>query len=947
MNTPLRPLVAFGLLAFAATAFADVGSLESSFRTPPDNSRIMMRWWWFGPAVTKPEIAREIRTMKAGGIGGFEVQPIYPLALDGQIPGLKNIQFLSPEFFDMLKFAASEAKAQGMRMDLTLGSGWPYGGPMFTVGESPGALRVFNTVAAFGEPSVPLPTLLPGEKLMAAFMGPAPGADGLTDNYRDFYQQMEIKDQKAWLPNPVKGPAPVVFFISGHTGMQVKRAAVGAEGFVIDHYDAAAVQKFINDIAGPELAACGVNVPTAVFCDSLEVFNTDWSQNLLDEFKRRRGYDLTPYLPALISDFGAKTSDIRHDWGKTLTEMFTDNFVAPIQAWAAAHGTAFRIQEYGTPSAALFSYAAAALPEGEGMGWKGFGPMRWAASASHLLGRNIASSETWTWLHRPVFRATPLDMKAAADEYFLQGSNQLVGHGWPYTAQGVGYPGWRFYASADFSENNPWWIVMPDVTSYLQRTSFLLRQGNPANDVALYLANDDAWAKFRPGEVAMSSTVFGCLGPNISREILDSGHNFDGFDDEMFAMRGKVDGSALNFGDINYRVVVLAGVERMPLATLRALDAFARGGGILIATRRLPDIVPGFTSTEPEQAELRGIVRGLFLAPGAPGIFLPDESGFADALNRRLAPDAGFAPAEPDLGVVHRHTADAEIYFLANTGGQPVRSEGTFRVAASNPEWWNLMDGQVEPASVVSRGDQSVTVKIELPAFGSRALVFSARQLPGPPASTYAGTIPDSLDLSTNWVVNFGLDSKPWTMDRLHSWTDDEATRSFSGVATYAKSFDVPEEMLKGGLSLKLTFGEPRPAAGARRGRAKAGATEPGGIATAARGRGGRGGRGGSSYESFEAPVREAAVVYVNGKRAGSVWAPPYILDVTGLLNAGQNNVRIEVGNLALNYMAAHPLPDYTALNARYGERFLYQEPGMIQAQPSGLLGPIKLVAGQ
>src|SRR5208283_3748668 len=273
MNTPLRSLLALGLLFSAATAFADVGSLESSFRTPPDDSRIMMRWWWFGPAVTKVEIAREIRTMKAGGIGGFEVQPVYPLALDGQIPGLKNVPFLSPEFFDMLKFTAAEAKAQGMRMDLTLGSGWPYGGPMFSAGASPGALRIFNALSAFGQPSVPLPALLPGEKLLAAFMGPAPGADALTDAYRDFYQQMEIRDGAAWLPNPVKGPAPVVFFISSHTEMKVKRAAVGAEGFVIDHYDATAVQKFISEIAGPELAACGPNTPTSVFCDSLEVFN--------------------------------------------------------------------------------------------------------------------------------------------------------------------------------------------------------------------------------------------------------------------------------------------------------------------------------------------------------------------------------------------------------------------------------------------------------------------------------------------------------------------------------------------------------------------------------------------------------------------------------------------------------------------------------------------------
>ena len=244
--------------------------------------------------------------MKAGGIGGFEVQPVYPLALDGEIPGLKNVPFLSPEFLDMLKFTAAEAKAQGMRMDLTLGSGWPYGGPMFSAGEGPARCGFATRWPATGEPSVALPALRAGENLMAAFMGPAPGAEAMTDTYREFYQPMEIR-ASAWLPKRVKGPAPVVFFIASHTGMKVKRAAVGAEGYVVDHYDAAAVQKFIREVAEPELAACGPNVPTSVFCDSLEVFNTDWTPKLLDEFKRRRGYDLTPYLPALVSDSGPKT----------------------------------------------------------------------------------------------------------------------------------------------------------------------------------------------------------------------------------------------------------------------------------------------------------------------------------------------------------------------------------------------------------------------------------------------------------------------------------------------------------------------------------------------------------------------------------------------------------------------------------------------------------------
>ena len=106
--------------------------LERSFEQPADDARIMVRWWWYGPAVTKPMLEQEMQTMKAGGIGGFEVQPTYPLSVDGELPGVHNIKFLSPEFFNMLRFTADKATELGLRMDLTLGSGWPYGGPMFS-----------------------------------------------------------------------------------------------------------------------------------------------------------------------------------------------------------------------------------------------------------------------------------------------------------------------------------------------------------------------------------------------------------------------------------------------------------------------------------------------------------------------------------------------------------------------------------------------------------------------------------------------------------------------------------------------------------------------------------------------------------------------------------------------------------------------------------------------
>ena len=95
----------------------------------------------------------------------------------------------------------------------------------------------------------------------------------------------------------------------------------------------------------------------------------------------------------------------------------------------------------------------------------------------------------------------------------------------------------------------------------------------------------------------------------------------------------------------------------------------------------------------------------------------------------------------------------------------------------------------------------------------------------------------------------------------------------------------------------------------------------------------------------FEPPVREAAVVYVNDERTGSVWSPPYSVDVTGLLTSGENRIRVEVANTALNLLAGHPLPDYRELKARYGDRFQPQDMNLVQPIPSGLLGPVRIVA--
>lgn len=903
------------LSVFVTTRAQNITELQRGFERPPDDARIMMRWWWFGPSVTKAELDREMRLMKEGGIGGFEVQPVYPLLPDNPVAGIRNLPYLSDDFIDALRFTSTKAREFGLRMDLTLGSGWPYGGPMVPITEAAGTLRSERVKVQPGSRRIPLPNIMPGDSLLAVFLARTEGQTIIADSLREL---TDIRDGAVWLSNDLQGQHEVLFFTSSRTGMQVKRPAVGAEGYVLNHLDKHATEQYLKNVGDRLLQAFGPNPPYAIFCDSLEVYNQDWTPGFLDEFRTRRGYDLKPHLPALIADVGPQTFEVRRDWGKTLTELYNERFLQPLHDWSRRNKTLLRVQNYGVPAVSLSGYANVDLPEGEGAQWKVVRGTRWASSASHIYGRPVTSSETWTWLHSPSFRATPLDMKAEADRHFLMGINQLIGHGWPYTSEGVEYPGWRFYAAAVFDEKNPWWIVMPDIASYLQRTSFLLRQGTAVNDVAVYLPNDDAYAHFTSGNPHLIEILRERVGSDLINTILDSGYGFDFFDDDVLLKTGRVEQDRLALGAARYRVVVLPGVERVPLETMRKLEEFVRGGGIVIATRRRPDVVPGMKATAAEQTELKEIVKRLFDGATAKAHFVEDEKQpLRDKLTALLQPDMSLIPSRADIGFVHRSTTDAEIYFIANTTNARQTLKATFRVTGMKPEWWDPFSGRVWSAKIETTSQKRTTVELDLEPYASRVLVFSKRTLPPPVAN--APAIGLTIDLSTGWRVSFGETKNSVTMDQLRSWTDDEATRYFSGAATYEKDVTLPDNFLRPGLNVQLDFGQgtPLPEQNLRAG----------------------------MQAWLDAPVREAAVVYVNEQRAGSVWCPPYALNVTSFLRPGNNKIRIVVANLALNYMAGRRLPDYRLLNLRYGERFQAQDMDKVQAIPAGLLGPIKLIS--
>ncbi len=866
-------------------------ALRAGFRVPPADCRIMMRWWWFGPAVSKAELERELLAMKDAGIGGVELQPVYPMALDDRATGFHNFPYLSGEFLDNVRFASEKARELGLRFDLTLGSGWPYGGPHIPVTQAAGKLRIVSTDVPSGAVSVAIPAIVSGEQLLAAFVndGPklAPSA---------LLMELDAVRNGRLTLLAATSERTVTFYISSRTGMMVKRPAIGAEGFVLDHFDQHAVENHLHTVGDRLLSAFGENPPYAVFSDSLEAYDSDWTGDLLQEFKRRRGYDLTPYLPALTEDIGPQTAEIRHDWGETLTELINEKYLSPIRDWAQQHGVLFRSQTYGVPAVSLSSNSLVDLPEGEGDTWQGFSPSRWASSAGHLYARKVISAETWTWLHSPAFRATPLDIKADADRFFLQGINQIVGHGWPYSPPGIAEPGWSFYAAGAFNAHNPWWPAMPELAAYLQRVSYVLRQGEPSRQVAVLLSTDDAWADFTPGNDALSEIIQRRVGDDVFSQILEAGFNFDFIDAEAI---GKV--------GIPYRALILPHVERLPLSTAELIRKYAQGGGIVIATGSLPSKAPGFIESDADSPRLREISRELFAGPSAKGIFVQDEKHLAAALAEHFSPELVLSPKVMDLGFVHRVLPQGDIYFLANNSNRQISTTATFQTTMRNAEWWDPFTGEVSPA-----GD-SPKLTLDIEAYGSRVLVFGNGLSRTSKAKTEKVTSFKEINLEKNWTVTFPGLQKSTQGDHLHSWTDDGETRFYSGSAIYENEFTFEPGQQ---VFLDLGAGVPREQMD-KHSRFVAG---------------------------LESPVREVAQVYLNDKLAGWIWKPPYSIEVTRWLRGGKNNLRIVVYNTAMNERAGRALPDYRLLNSRYGMRFAPQDMEDIKPLPSGLLGPVRLL---
>ncbi len=702
-------------------------------------------------------------------------------------------------------------------------------------------------------------------------------------------------------------------------GQRIRASSNGAiRGYEADMLDRAGIDSHIQHAATPVLAdvtATGTHVLKYLHIDSYELGanvrgqQPQWSRAFADEFRKHRGYDLTPYLPTLakrVAENREVTDRFLFDIRWTIGDLMAEQFWIPFKELAHERGIEIESETgYGSyPFPHIDGLRCAGnndLPMGEF--WFGTEIMsqfnhwgnviRIEASAAHIYGRPVVQAESFTsWTH---WQEYPGSLKSTGDQAFLDGLNRMAFH--QYTAQPMVdmKPGWQYGAGTHFDRNITWWKQSHGFFDYLSRCQYLLQRGKFQAD-ALYFYGEGT-SKFVPS-------------PDYLRPTLPKGYSFDAVDAELVLNGLAVkDGRWTLPSGMRYRVLVLPPDGVMSPEVLRHIRDLAEQGGILVGT--CPEQSPGLQDYPRADVEIntlaqqmwggsstgitaseRGLGRGKLYTAASLGEVFAKEG---------VPPDFSYhVEPETELGFTHRSSEDEEIYFISNRRNRSAQADCTFRVAGKRPEIWDPVTGESRAAVAFKQAGGLTTLPLQFDPNGSLFVVFrepidAAEQ--GNGGSNFP-RYSDASELSGPWEVRF--DPK-WggpasiTFEKLQSWTarPEEGIKFYSGTATYHKTFDLPGDLTTAGARIALDLGE----------------------------------------------VDYVADVRLNGKDLGPVWTKPFRVDISNVVKSSGNVLEIDVANLWPNRIIGDSLLPPEQRFAHTNIVYTVDTP----LWPSGLLGPVKI----
>ncbi|MFW6277331.1 MAG: glycosyl hydrolase, partial [Prolixibacteraceae bacterium] len=424
------------------------------------------RWWWMGNAVDRENLSRELNELSDAGIGGVEITPIYGVKGEED----RSIEYLTPEFSEILKYTIDEAHNSGMEVDLPPGSGWRCGGPFVPEEKGLWSLNILEKEVREGEIVEPLKDV-------------AIASASFVDNN----QQATVFNPDENFTAPSDGK--VYFAERVKNRDKVKRASEGGKGWAIDTFNEEITEWYLQEFWKR------LNIPEGLirsfFHDSFE-YTGDFTTNFTEEFQKRRGYDLAEYLHVLAGDSNDPDliARIKSDYRETLSDLVLESFIEPMTGWAHSHQSLNRNQAHGSPGNILDLYAASDIPETEIFRTVEPGTVdvfvnKFASSSAHVTGQQLVSSESFTWLDEH-WTVTTSDMIRATNRFFLAGINHMFFHGTSYSPEDAEWPGWLFYASSQINNRNPLWRELPALFKYIERSQSVLQNSTPENDLLIY-----------------------------------------------------------------------------------------------------------------------------------------------------------------------------------------------------------------------------------------------------------------------------------------------------------------------------------------------------------------------------------------------------------------------------------------------------------------------------
>ena len=695
-------LLGFALVLYQCQPKTDgltTEQLYEAFQQPTSEYHPFVRWWWNGDKVEADELVREMRLLKEAGIGGVEINPIaFPTYCDSL--GKPSLQWLSPEWIDMLKVCFDEAKRLDMTCDLLVGSGWPFGAEFLNEDEraqivvnyaetvtGPTTLTIIrDSLCAKAMPKVSSPYKGNIKELMSLKLYPNP-ASSVDEGITIWTTQSKVLE-------PVERPVDSIIIIEVPEGnytlaalvkingfLEVINGAPGAAGPVLDHFNTEAVNRYLYNMSDKIEAQIGPlkgNI-RALFTDSMELEGANWTSDMAEEFEKRYGYDITKWLPFILFKIGSMGSAINYDPVIPVTEAFQqeiqrarydfegfkaqlmqERFTSTYLHWCHQLGVKARAQAYGRGFYPLENAMGYDIPEGESWttNWLKHKPgeemsetdyrrgraytmvNKFVSSAAHLADSRTISCEEMTNTYT-VFNMSLEQLKIGGDQSAMSGMTHSVFHGFNYSPNlEANFPGWVRYGHY-YSENNNWWPYFKYYNDYKARLSYALQHGTYYADIAILNPENDMWSTIGMQNEPFPNTTRAPYKTLIWETINKCGGGVD-YVSENIINQSNIKKGNLCFNKCKYNTLMLIDVESLHPETSKQLLRFVETGGKIVCIDTIPYQSLGRPGNHQKNDSLVKATMDKVMQHKEQFVFVePPKEGFIlwyDSLMRQISP---------------------------------------------------------------------------------------------------------------------------------------------------------------------------------------------------------------------------------------------------------------------------------------------------------------------